>query len=75
MDVGRNARKYLVSDFHVSWRAPFQKGLGQFFMKVDVFGLIYWFWVALFAKTNEKKIIIGKWLKMQHKNEFCSKRG
>ena len=37
------------------WRAPFQKGLGPFFMKVDVFGLIYRFWVALFAKTNEKE--------------------
>ena len=39
------------------WRAPFQKGLGPFFMKVDVLGLIYRFWVALFAKPKKKKKI------------------
>ena len=57
-------------------KSSFPKGVRSIFMKVDVFGLIYRFWVALFAKTNKKrKILIGKWLKMQNKNEFCSKRG
>ena len=40
---------------------------GPFFMKVDVLGLIYRFWVALWQTKKKKKIDIAKWLKMQAK--------